>query len=207
MHITSNIFKISNSKITGSHQPPHLPTLKAYPTPGVGGRFGIFSLKWRERMNLKVPGAILPLDCAILSTRAKTVRGVGTTPPLRRTRLKRFQCILYIQTLLNCITVSCYVFCSFIQRVEMFSWLHVYVRRCFLIVSEKWVFRVRHNTDGRLTYVRAQYVRMPNRSYVLGWNSHFWPKNELLSPIHTNGYDSQNLTSIDHPPSENLYFH
>ena len=25
--------------------PPHLPTLKAYPTPGVGGRFGIFSLK------------------------------------------------------------------------------------------------------------------------------------------------------------------
>ena len=35
--------------------PPDLPTLKAYPTPGVGGRFGIFSLKWRERMNLKVP--------------------------------------------------------------------------------------------------------------------------------------------------------
>ena len=31
-------------------------------------------------MNLKVPGAILPLGCAILSTRAKTVRGVGTTP-------------------------------------------------------------------------------------------------------------------------------
>ena len=67
--------------------PPDLPTLKAYPTPGVGGRFGIFSLKWRERMNLKVPGAILPLGCAILSTRAKTVRGVGTTP-LRRTRVK-----------------------------------------------------------------------------------------------------------------------
>ena len=67
--------------------PPDLPTLKAYPTPGVGGRFGIFSLKWRERMNLKVPGAILPLDCAILSTRAKTVRGVGRTP-LRRTSVK-----------------------------------------------------------------------------------------------------------------------
>ena len=88
VHITSNIFKISNSKITGSHQPPpDLPTLKAYPTPGVGGRFEIFSLKWTERMNLKVPGAILPLGCAILSTRAKTVRGVGTTP-LRRTRVK-----------------------------------------------------------------------------------------------------------------------
>ena len=67
--------------------PPDLPTLKAYPTPGVGGRFEIFSPKWRERMNLKVPGAILPLGCAILSTRAKTVRGVGTTP-LRRTRVK-----------------------------------------------------------------------------------------------------------------------
>ena len=68
-------------KITGSHQPPDLPTLKAYPTPGVGGRFGIFSLKWRERMNLKVPRAILPLGCAILSTRAKTVRGL-VQPPL-----------------------------------------------------------------------------------------------------------------------------
>ena len=90
VHITSNIFKISNSKITGSHQPPpDLPTLKAYPTPGVGGRFEIFSLKWRERMNLKVPWAILPLGCAILSTRAKTVRGVGTTPP-RRTRVNRY---------------------------------------------------------------------------------------------------------------------
>ena len=37
-------------------------------------------------MNLKVPGAILPFGCAILSTRAITVRGVGTTP-LRRTRV------------------------------------------------------------------------------------------------------------------------
>ena len=36
-------------------------------------------------MNLKVPGAILPLGCAILSIRAKTVGGV-TTPP-RRTRV------------------------------------------------------------------------------------------------------------------------
>ena len=62
--------------------PPDLPTLKAYPTPGVGGRFEIFSLKWRERMNLKVPGAILPLGCAILSTRAITVRGGWYNPPL-----------------------------------------------------------------------------------------------------------------------------
>ena len=33
-------------------------------------------------MNLKVPGTTLPLGCAILSTRERTVRGVGTTPPL-----------------------------------------------------------------------------------------------------------------------------
>ena len=31
-------------------------------------------------MNLKVPGTILPLGCAILSTRAKTLRGVDATP-------------------------------------------------------------------------------------------------------------------------------
>ena len=37
-------------------------------------------------MNLKVPGAILPLGCAILSTRAKTLIGVVATP-LRRTRV------------------------------------------------------------------------------------------------------------------------
>ena len=38
--ISLQIFsKYSNLKITGSHQPPpDLPTLKAYPTPGVGGR-------------------------------------------------------------------------------------------------------------------------------------------------------------------------
>ena len=33
-------------------------------------------------MNLKVPGAILPLGCAILSTRAKTVGGGLVQPPL-----------------------------------------------------------------------------------------------------------------------------
>ena len=40
-------------------------------------------------MNLEVPGAILPHGCAILSTRAKTIRGVVATP-LRRTRVKLF---------------------------------------------------------------------------------------------------------------------
>ena len=40
----------------GSHQPPpppDLPTLKAYPTPGVDGRFEIFSLKWRGKDELE----------------------------------------------------------------------------------------------------------------------------------------------------------
>ena len=72
--------------------PPDLPTLKAYPTPGVGGRFKIFSLKWRERMNLKVPGAILPFGCAILSTRAITVRGGWYNPPLGELGLTQLHC-------------------------------------------------------------------------------------------------------------------
>ena len=38
-------------------------------------------------MNLKVPGAILPLGCAILSTRAKTVGGL-VQPPLGELGLK-----------------------------------------------------------------------------------------------------------------------
>ena len=90
VHITSNIFKIiqfKNHGIAPTPPPPDLPTLKAYLTPGVGGRFKMFSLKWRERMNLKVPGTILPLGCTILSTRAKTVWGVVATPR-RRTRVK-----------------------------------------------------------------------------------------------------------------------
>ena len=53
VHITSNIFKISNSKITGLHQPPDLPTLKAYTTPGVGGRFGIFFAKMKGKDELE----------------------------------------------------------------------------------------------------------------------------------------------------------
>ena len=81
VHITSNIFKIIQFKTDRTNPPPPLLTLKAYPTLGVGGRFGIFSLKWRERMNLKVPGAILPIGCATMSTRAKTVRGL-LQPPL-----------------------------------------------------------------------------------------------------------------------------
>ena len=44
-------------------------------------------------MNLKVPGAILPHGCAILSTRAKTVRGL-VQPPLGELGLK-YVCLLY----------------------------------------------------------------------------------------------------------------
>ena len=68
---------------------PDLPTLKAHPTTGGGGRFEFCLLKWRERMNLKVSGAILPLGCAFLSTRVKTVLG-GCCNPVWRTRVKSF---------------------------------------------------------------------------------------------------------------------
>ena len=77
VHITSNIFKISNSKSQDRTNPPWPPNFAS----SIGGRFEFFSLKWRERMNLKVTGAILPLGCAILSTRAKTVRGGWYNPP------------------------------------------------------------------------------------------------------------------------------
>ena len=68
--------------------PPTSQLWKLTLPPGVGGRFEIFSLKWRERINLKVPGAILPLGSAILSTRAITVRGGWYNPPLGELGLK-----------------------------------------------------------------------------------------------------------------------
>ena len=46
VHITSNIFKKIKFKNHGiAPTPLDLPTLKAYPTPGVGGRFGRFWVK------------------------------------------------------------------------------------------------------------------------------------------------------------------
>ena len=51
-------------------------------------------------MNLKVPGATLPLGCAILSTRARTVRGVGTTR-LRRTRVNNVKSVSKNNIFLN----------------------------------------------------------------------------------------------------------
>ena len=55
-------------------------------------------------MNLKVPGAILPLGCAILSTRAKTVRGAT---PLRRTRVKSGPEEVWAISALVKLTVTC----------------------------------------------------------------------------------------------------
>ena len=54
VHITSNIFKIIQFKSQGiAPTPPDLPTLKAYPTPGVGGRFDFFSLKMKGKDELE----------------------------------------------------------------------------------------------------------------------------------------------------------
>ena len=63
-------------------------------------------------MNLKVPGAILPLGCAILSTRAKTVRGVGTTA-LRRTRVNKHM----FTNPFSCLFVLFVCFCLFYEVV------------------------------------------------------------------------------------------
>ena len=54
VHITSNIFKIIQFKNHGiAPTPPDLPTLKAYPTLGVGGRFGIFFAKMMGKDELE----------------------------------------------------------------------------------------------------------------------------------------------------------
>ena len=52
-------------------------------------------------MNLKVPGAILSLGCAILSTRAITVRGGLVQPPLRRTRVNKHTFPIFIYNFIN----------------------------------------------------------------------------------------------------------
>ena len=50
VHITSNIFKIIPIlKSWDGTNPPNLPTLKAYPTSGEGGRFKIFFAKMTEK--------------------------------------------------------------------------------------------------------------------------------------------------------------
>ena len=54
-------------------------------------------------MNLKVPGAILPLGCAILSTRAKTVRGVVATPLMSTTVKARLHEFLKTEICVNVI--------------------------------------------------------------------------------------------------------
>ena len=79
VHITSNIFKIIQFKNYGIAPTP-LPTLKAYPTLGEGGRFKFFSLKWWERMNLKVPGAIYPSAASFWAPVQKLFEGLLQSP-------------------------------------------------------------------------------------------------------------------------------
>ena len=53
-YISLQIFsKLSNFKITGAHQFPDLPTLKAYPTPGEGGIFNFFFAEMMGKNELK----------------------------------------------------------------------------------------------------------------------------------------------------------
>ena len=78
--ITLNIFKIIQVLNHGITQSPWPPNFESLPYPRGDGRFNLFSLKWGERMNFKVPGAILPLGCMFLSTRVKAFWGVVATP-------------------------------------------------------------------------------------------------------------------------------
>ena len=53
VHITSNIFKIIQFKNHAIAPAPHLPTLKACPTSGVGGRFDFFFAKVKGKDELE----------------------------------------------------------------------------------------------------------------------------------------------------------
>ena len=125
--------------------PPDLPTLKAYPTPGVGGRFGIFSLKWRERMNLKVPGAILPLGCAILSTRAKTVL-LRRQQPVSYINFCNCRCPILIQIsgfifkgVRICVTSWCSGIYSLISYLPLNNFLSIFAHHKFLLMGLDWM--------------------------------------------------------------------
>ena len=65
----------------GLHQPPDLPTLKAYPTSGVGGRFDFFFAKMKRKDKVKDTQSNFLICYAFLSTRAKTVWGRGLLQP------------------------------------------------------------------------------------------------------------------------------
>ena len=45
-----NIFKYPIQKSRDRTNPPDLPTLKSYPTPGVGGRFGFAKMKGKDEL-------------------------------------------------------------------------------------------------------------------------------------------------------------
>ena len=66
---------------------PDLPTLKAYPYLGLGGRFKIFSAKMKIKDELKdTQSNFSPLLC-ISEHRIENCLGVVATPPLQRTRV------------------------------------------------------------------------------------------------------------------------
>ena len=86
-------------------------------------------------MNLKVLGAILPLGCAILSTRAKTVRGVVATP-LRRTRVKVDEgsnvdiFVELTKMKINVCVLSC--ICNHISTINMLLLMFLYLNYIFI---------------------------------------------------------------------------
>ena len=89
VHITSNIFKKIQFKNHGiAPTPPDLPTLKAYPTPGVCGRFKIWQIiKMKGKDELKGIRSKLTLSLRDFEYQGENCLGV-VAAPLRRTRVK-----------------------------------------------------------------------------------------------------------------------
>ena len=84
VHITSNIFKKSNLKITGSRD---LPTLKAYPTRGVGGRFDFLSAKMKGKDEVEGTRSNFTPWLCDFEHQGENCLGGCCNPRLRRTRV------------------------------------------------------------------------------------------------------------------------
>ena len=82
VHITSNIFKIIQFKNHGiaPTPPPDLPTLKAYPTPGVGGRFEIFHKNEGKGWTWRYPEQFYPLAVRFWAPGRKLLGGLLQLP-------------------------------------------------------------------------------------------------------------------------------
>ena len=88
-HITLDIFKIIQVKITGLHQPPP-PNFESCPTPGGGVGSSFFFAKMKERDKRKGTQSNFTIWLRLFVHRGENCGGGVATPgPLRRTRVER----------------------------------------------------------------------------------------------------------------------